>query len=159
EPVGDARSERPGGHQSRISWRERALVVLARGTMQTSMLLWLVAAGSFFVPNASADTAADQSFANRCAAAGVIQCIGFEDFVGQTSPAQCRGGSWPTAGHQCYGPAGDGTVHAFLDQSVFASGDGTGKTAALRLDTTNVAAANDTGDYFIGWGQSFGQNS
>jgi hypothetical protein len=107
---------------------------------------------------AEADAAADASFANRCNAAGVVQCIGFEEFVGKTFPPACGSFGWPSAGGQCYNRAGNGSNHAYLDQSMYASGAG-GKSASLRLDATNVAGDNITGDYFIGWPTQFGQNS
>ena len=108
---------------------------------------------------AAADGTADASFAARCDAAGVVQCVGFEEFVSRSFPPSCGGFGWPTQGTQCYNAAANGSNHAFLDQSVYASGDGAGKNAALRLDATNIGDANITGDYFIGWPNSFGQNS
>src|SRR5690349_17589714 len=84
----------------------------------------------FTTSPSKADVAADSSFASRCKAAGVVQCIGFEEFVGRSFPPSC-GGGWPTSGGQCYNVAGNGSTRAFLDQSVYASGDGGGKNAAL----------------------------
>jgi hypothetical protein len=102
-----------------------------------------------------AQSSADDSFAQRCAASGVVQCIGFENLI--SAIPQCNG-NWPSVGGQCYQPPSGGN-HAYADQSVYASGDGNGKHAALRLDATNVAGANISGDYFIGWPRSFGSNS
>jgi hypothetical protein len=128
--------------------------------MAKAALLVLLIGSSFGTTRiASAAQTSDASFAARCAAAGVVKCVGFEEFVGKTFPSACGSSGWPSAGGQCYNSAADGKSHAFLDQSVYASGDNAGNHAALRLDATGIADANITGDYFIGWPQQFGQNS
>lgn len=102
---------------------------------------------------------ADEDFAARCTASGVIQCEGFDSLSAGSFPTICGGTGWPSAGGQCYQKAADNTTHVFLDTSVYASGNGAGSSKSIRLDMTNVSAANATGDYFIGWPQSFGPGS
>ncbi|MEK7138744.1 MAG: LamG-like jellyroll fold domain-containing protein, partial [Patescibacteria group bacterium] len=108
----------------------------------------------------SSSGGSDADFHARRIGPGVIYSQGFDNFNPTSFPASC-GGGWPTASlPECYNPASDGTTHAFLEQSVYVSGDSsTGQRGALRLDTTNVASANTTGDYFIRWPQVFSQNS
>ncbi len=124
-----------------------------------ALMLVVAAVASFASTETFAAQSPDTSFASRCAASGVVQCVGFEEWVGRSFPPACGSSGWPSTNGQCYNSAADGKSHAFLDQSVYASGDGAGHNAALRLDATNVSDASITGDYFIGWPQQFGQNS
>lgn len=103
---------------------------------------------------------ANADFQTRRTAAGVIYSEGFDNFNPATFPALCFGG-WPSATlPECYNPASDGSNHAFIDQAAYTSGDtSTGNHASMRMDTTNVASANTTGDYLIRWPQTFGENS
>jgi len=104
----------------------------------------LVMAGFFLaplgVPLAAADDAASRDFAARCAAPGVLKCVGFDDdrdfAAGQISPAA------------------DGRIRATRDQQVMASGRG-----SLRFEIPSRSPPNSSGYWLDSLGGKFGQQS
>lgn len=101
---------------------------------------------------AYADTAADVDFAERCAGAGVIWCVGFDtqsevNQVGQTRYAAASGAESVVDNPQSYpdniGP--DGHLYPAVDFSHAASG-----AASLRLTANAVGVANHSGGWYLG---------
>jgi hypothetical protein len=81
------------------------------------------------------------SYAGRCAQAGVVRCYAFD-----TQPAQVTSGT-TTAGID---PAWDGSYRAVLDTNVYASGGG-----SLRFDIPAAAGANSAGEFHMDFADDF----
>lgn len=95
------------------------------------------------IPGWSAPVAADpaaRDFAARCAAAGVVKCVGFDD------RADFTGGQ--------VNPAADGRIRATLDPQVVASGAG-----SLRFEIPSRSPPNSSGYWLDSLGARFGQRS
>jgi hypothetical protein len=99
-------------------------------------LLWLAALVSLGQV-ARADTA---DFQSRCAASGVLKCIGFDSSADLAHY---------DAGGFLY-PAGDGSYRGVQDTTVMASG-----TGALRYDVPATSGANSSGDFIMPFGHKF----
>jgi hypothetical protein len=92
------------------------------------------------VPAGAADNVAIQDFKARCAAAGVLKCVGFDN------PGDFSGGQ--------VNPAADGRVRATMDQAITASGAG-----SLRFEIPSRSPANSSGYWLDSLGGKFGQGS
>lgn len=91
----------------------------------------------FFAP-ARAD---DVDFQQRCAAPGVLKCVGFDSSADAVQRSTLY-------------PAGDGVFHASIDTGVKASGGG-----SLKFEIASGSGQNSAGYWLADLGQGFGENS
>lgn len=107
---------------------------------RTKTLLIVVALLGLMESGRAADDPATLDFTSRCAAEGVVKCVGFdadEDFSnGQVNPA------------------GDGKIRAAMDRSIVASG-----TGSLRFEIPPRSPPNSSGYWLDSLGAKFGQHS
>ena len=118
--------------------------------MRQSTQLFLFALAALGSQHAAADPESD--FAARCAAPGVIWCIGFDDQaevnrVGQVRYPATSGADSIAANPQAYPDniAPNGHRYPAVDASQAASGEG-----SLRLTANPVASANQSGGWYLG---------
>jgi hypothetical protein len=83
----------------------------------------------------------DVDFQQRCAAPGVIKCVGFDSSADAVQRSTLY-------------PAGDGVFHASIDTAVKASGGG-----SLKFEIVPGSGQNSAGYWLADLGQGFGENS
>ncbi|MBL8201851.1 MAG: hypothetical protein JNK40_12860 [Chromatiales bacterium] len=100
----------------------------------------VILVGSLGAPGRAAADPAALDFAARCAAAGVVKCVGFDsrdDFAGGQ-----------------VNPAADGRIRATMDRQVVASGEG-----SLRFEIPSRSPPNSSGYWLDSLGARFGEKS
>jgi hypothetical protein len=101
---------------------------------------------------------ADADFESRCTASGVVTCIGFDTHSGTVPTCDSLGG-WPDIDEECANTNAQENMKYSFDSTVYASGDGGSNHKSMKLDfDTSVSGEDVTGDYVIGFGDTFGPN-
>jgi hypothetical protein len=108
---------------------------------------WIVAIVGLMAQSAAPAAAqtADQDFAARCAAPGVIVCRGWDDSDEFVRPVYPGDGLYPD---------GSGTIRGTRDTSVRASG-----SSALKFTIPSVSGQNSAGQWVQRLGATFGENT
>ncbi|MEQ1800508.1 MAG: hypothetical protein ABL989_01180 [Gammaproteobacteria bacterium] len=90
---------------------------------------------------ATTSRADDVDFQQRCAAPGVLKCVGFDSSADAVQRSTLY-------------PAGDGVFHASIDSAVRASGAG-----SLKFEIASGSGQNSAGYWLADLGQGFGEGS